>query len=61
MTLHSAVLQFQDVSGTWMTVSTGVEGNDQYISFRLDELQRRYSGKRVRAVDRNTGRLIDLR
>ena len=61
MTLHSAILQFQDTSGTWMTVSTGVDGNDQYISIRLDELQKRYTGKRVRAVDRHTGRLIDLR
>ena len=61
MTLHSASLQFQDTSGTWMTVSTGVEGNDQYISIRLDELQKRYVGKRVRAIDRQTGRLIDLR
>lgn len=61
MTLHSAVLQFQDTSGTWMTVSTGVEGNDQYISMRLDELQRRYVGKRVRAIDRHTNRLIDIR
>lgn len=61
MTLHSAILQFQDTSGTWMTVSTGVEGNDQYISIRLDELQKRHVGKRVRAIDRQTGRLIDLR
>ena len=61
MTVHGEVLQFQDTSGAWMAVSTGVEGNDQYISMRLDELQRRYVGKRVRDIDRHTNRLIDIR
>lgn len=57
----SATLQFQDVSGTWMTVTTGVDPNDTVINTRLKELQQRYVGKRVRAIDSQTGTLIDIR
>ena len=44
-----------------MTVSTGVDPNDTVISIRLKELQLRYSGKRVRAIDSQTGALMDIR
>ena len=57
----SATLQFQDVSGTWMTASTGVDPNDTVINMRLKELQQRYSGKRVRAIDSYTGTIVDIR
>jgi hypothetical protein len=59
--MRTAILQFQDVSGTWMTVSTNVDANDSVINMRLNELQKRYVGKRVRAIDSQTGALIDIR
>lgn len=59
--MYKAILQFQDISGNWVTVCTGVDGNDQYISIRLDELQKRYAGKQVRAIERDTGMLILIR
>lgn len=59
--MRTATLQFQDVSGAWMTVTTGVDPNDTVINMRLNELQKRYVGKRVRAIDSQTRALIDIR
>ena len=58
--MRTAVLQFQDVSGTWSTVAVNVDTDDVTINMRLNELQKRYRGKRVRAIDSRTGTLIDL-
>jgi hypothetical protein len=59
--MQTAILQFQDVSGTWMTVSTNVDTNDIHLNMRLNELQKRYGGKRVRAIDSQSGAIIDIR
>ncbi len=59
--MRTATLKFQDVSGTWMTVTTSVDLNDTVINMRLKELQQRYVGKRVRAINSQTGALIDIR
>ena len=59
--MRTAILQYQDVSGTWMTVSTNVDANDTVINMRLNELHKRYGGKRVRAIDSQTGAVIDIR
>lgn len=59
--MRTATLQFQDLSGNWMTVSTNVDANDTVINLRLNELQKRYGDKRVRAIDSQTGSIIDLR
>ncbi len=59
--MRTAILQFQDVSGTWSTVSTNVDTNDTHLNMRLKELQKRYGGKRVRAIDSQTGAVIDIR
>lgn len=59
--MNSATLQYQDISGNWVTISVGVDANATVIKMRLDELQSRYRGKRVRAIDRQTGAIIDLR
>jgi hypothetical protein len=59
--MRTAILQFQDVSGTWMTVSTNVDANDTVINMRLNELQKRYVGKRVRAIDSQSGAVVDIR
>jgi hypothetical protein len=44
-----------------MTVTTSVDLNDTVINMRLKELQQRYVGKRVRAINSQTGALIDIR
>ena len=59
--MRTATLQFQDISGTWVTISVGVDPNDTVINMRLNELQKRYVGKRVRAIDSETGSVIDIR
>lgn len=59
--MRKAMLQFQDVSGTWSTVAVNVDSDDVTINMRLNELQKRYSGKRVRAIDSQTCVLIDVR
>jgi hypothetical protein len=44
-----------------MSVSTNVDNNESYLNMRLNELQKRYGGKRVRAIDSQTGAIIDIR
>lgn len=39
--MRTATLQFQDLSGTWMTISTNVDASDAVINMRLNELQKR--------------------
>ena len=58
---NAATIQYQDVSGNWVTISVGVDANATVIKMRLDELQARYRGKRVRAIDSQTGAIIDIR
>lgn len=58
---NSVTLQYQDISGNWVTISVGVDPNPTVIKMRLDELASRYRGKRVRAIDGQTGAIIDLR
>ena len=59
--MHSATLQYQDISGNWVTISVGVDPNATVIKMRLDELEVRYRGRRVRVIDSQTGAIIDLR
>lgn len=59
--MRTATLQFQDISGTWSTVAVNVDTDDVTINMRLNELQQRYRGKRVRAVDSQSGAIIDIR
>lgn len=53
------LIQFQDVTGDWRTISE-CENQNQVIKMRLDSYAASMR-KRVRAVDRNTGSIIDLR
>lgn len=58
---NSVTLQYQDISGNWVTISVGVDANATVIKMRLDELHARYRGKRVRAIDSQTSMIIDIR
>lgn len=51
-------IQYQDVSGTWYTVSSCLN-ESQYIIAAMKSVANFYSGSRVRAVDEN-GRVVDI-
>lgn len=55
-------IQFQDMSGNWTTVASNVQNNSLVILKRMQDVQRMYHNKRVRAVDQS-GRwqiLVDM-
>jgi hypothetical protein len=51
--------EFQDISGSWITVNSSDGTNPQGIAVRLAELKRSYPDRRCRAVD-DAGRVIDI-
>lgn len=57
--------QFQQPSGSWQTVRNGTNVSEVQLKLELDSLQKTYrmvqGGLRVRAVDGQSGSLIDLR
>lgn len=57
--MSRALIQFQDVTGDWRTISE-CDSQNQVIKMRLDSYSSSMK-KRVRAVDKNTGSIIDLR
>lgn len=52
-------IQFQDVTGNWVTATTGVVNNPQIIMNRMRDVKMIYPDKRVRAID-NAGRIVDM-
>ncbi len=56
----SVAIEFQDITGNWKRIQTNVSDNSQIIQTRMNEVKRMYHKSKVRAVDENTGRLIDL-
>lgn len=57
--MSSVNVEFQDVTGNWITVSV-TENQPQLVLLRMKEIKRLYPDKRVRAVDAQTGALIDV-
>ncbi len=51
-------IQFQDLTGNWMTVRI-TQNNSQMILMAMKDVKQIYPDKRVRAVDMD-GRLIDI-
>jgi hypothetical protein len=56
---QTVIIQIQDVGGNWMDVQTTMTNHDRYVYSLMEQAQRNYSGRRVRAVDQN-GRIIDI-
>lgn len=52
-------IQIQDINKNWVSVQFNVMNQPQVIMTRMQETQRSYPGKRVRAID-DAGRLVDL-
>ena len=52
-------IQVQDMSGNWTTAASNVQNNSLVILKRMQDVQRMYHNKRVRAVDQS-GRLVDM-
>lgn len=46
-------IQFQDMSGNWTTAASNVQNNSLVILKRMQDVQRMYHNKRVRAVDQS--------
>lgn len=57
--MPEAIIEFQDASGNWRQIAI-IPGSDQYVKMQLDSYHRSLKS-RVRAKDRKTGSLIDLR
>ena len=51
-------IQFQDLTGNWMTVRI-TQNNSQMIIMAMRDVKQIYPDKRVRAVDAD-GRLLDM-
>ena len=58
MTTHTAVIEYQDVLGNWIT-SVTVPNEPPVILIGMKSVAILYPGKRVRAVDQD-GKLIDI-
>jgi hypothetical protein len=53
------LIQFQDITGNWLTVNSIDDDNGQYVYQRMSEVARSYNGKRVRAIYERGG-VIDI-
>lgn len=53
------LIQFQDISGNWLTENSIDDDNGQYVYQRMSEIARSRPGKRVRAVYERGG-VIDI-
>lgn len=52
-------IQFQDISGSWLTVRLLPLNDPQMITFAMKDVKMSHPDKKVRAVDMN-GRLLDI-
>jgi len=54
-------IQFQDYSGEWQGIEwTSMYPNDQDILLSMKNVQKRLPGKRIRCIDRDSRRLVDI-
>ena len=53
------LIQVQDQSGMWRTMQM-TQRNDQMIIRSMDEVKRNYPDYRVRAVDADTGAMLNI-
>lgn len=56
---QTVIIQIQDVGGNWMDVQRTMTNHDRYTFSLMEQAQRNYPGKRVRAIDQD-GRIIDI-
>lgn len=56
----AVAIEFQDLTGNWVRVQHNVQNNGQVIKVRMNEIKRQHPNSRVRAVDENTGQLLDI-
>jgi len=54
-------IQFQDYSGEWQGIEwTTMYPSDQEIRQTMQSVQTRLPNSRIRCIDRDTGRLVDI-
>ena len=59
MSMNSVIIEFEDASGMWKQIAI-VDGSDLVVKMQLDSYHASMKA-RVRARDRQTGALIDMR
>jgi len=63
MKISTVKIEWQDSMGSWQTDMTNVQSNSQVIQQKFKSIKNRgpsWSNKRVRAIDEDTGMLVDL-
>ena len=56
---NSAEIQFQDLAGTWKTITHSIN-QPVYIIKGMTDAKKVYKNRRIRAVDSKTGMLLDM-
>jgi len=56
---NSAEIQFQDLAGTWKTITRSIN-QPVYIIKGMQDAKKLYKNRRIRAVDTKTGMLLDM-
>lgn len=58
--VENAAIQYQDYSGEWNTIELLGRSSMLQVLNTMKDVQRRFNGKRVRCVEHDTGRLVDI-
>ncbi len=58
--IENAVIQYQDYSGNWESVEHLGRSTSGEVTRSMQSVQNRLNGKRVRCIDRDSGRLVDI-
>jgi hypothetical protein len=58
--VENAAIQYQDYSGEWNTCEVLGRSSMLEVLNTMKSVQRRFNGKRVRCIEHDTGRLVDI-
>lgn len=58
--IENATIQYQDYSGSWESCEWLGRATMFEVLNTMKSVQRRLNGKRVRCIDQDTGRLVDI-
>ncbi len=57
---ETIAIEFQQPSGNWSRINTGIANNDQQIAHALKNAKRTRPNARIRAVGAESGRVYDM-
>lgn len=58
--VENAAIQYQDYSGEWNTCELLDRSSMFEVLNTMKSVQSRFNGKRVRCIEHDTGRLVDI-